>query len=94
MDVMVQARTIRFTVFRGTIWFIRTMSYSRKKPNSRFEDMEFPGVSKKWHVEFPGMNQRRNGISKGDRKNNVQFLGVLVFGLEISKRSNTILWNF
>ena len=20
------------------------------------EDMEFPGVSKKWHVEFPGVN--------------------------------------
>ena len=32
------------------------MGYSRKKPNMGVQDMEFLGVSKKYHVEFPGVN--------------------------------------
>ena len=32
------------------------LSYSKKNPNREVEDMEFPRVSKKWHVEFPGVN--------------------------------------
>ena len=56
--------------------------------------MEFPGVSRKQHVEFLGINQKRSGISKGDQeKNNVEFPWVFVFGLGIFKGSNTILWN-
>ena len=42
----------------------------------------FQGLTKS-EVEFP-----RQGLP---RKNNVEFPGVLVFGLEISKASNTIL---
>ena len=33
-----------------------TMGYSRKNPNKEAEDMEFPGVLKKDHVEIPGVN--------------------------------------
>ena len=50
------------------------------------EDMEFPGTSKKNHVNFPGVtknNKKLCGISSG-----------LVFGLRISKGYNTILPNF
>ena len=33
------------------------MTYSRKKKKNReVEDMEFPGVLKKEHVEIPGVN--------------------------------------
>ena len=32
------------------------MTYSRKKTNRGVEDMEFPGVLKKEHVEIPGVN--------------------------------------
>ena len=45
-------------------------------------------------MEFPGINYKRRGISKGDqKKKNVEFPRVFVFGLGISKGSNTILWN-
>ena len=43
------------------------------------EDMEFPGVSKKQHVKFPGEC--------------VWNFQGFAFGLGISKGSNTILWN-
>ena len=32
------------------------LGYFRKIQTGEVEDMEFPGVSKKWHVEFPGVN--------------------------------------
>ena len=34
---------------------IDQLGYSRKK-NKGVEDMEFPGVLKKWQVDFPGVN--------------------------------------
>ena len=30
------------------------------------DDMEFTGVLKKWQVDFPRVNYKRHGISKGD----------------------------
>ena len=61
--------------------------------------MEFLGVSyqrnsmwnfrgKRSLVEFAKWNFQR-----WPRKNNVEFLGVLVFDLGIFKESNTVLWN-
>ena len=42
------------------------MGYSRKNPNSRVENMEFPGELKKKQVEFPGMIKKKScGISGG-----------------------------
>ena len=35
----------------------------------RVEDMEFPGVLKKWFVEFPEVNKKKRGISSGDQEN-------------------------
>ena len=36
------------------------MGYSKKnqgkRGGERVDDMEFPGASKKWHVEFPAVN--------------------------------------
>ena len=26
------------------------------------EDMELPGLSKKWHVQFPGVNKTKNEV--------------------------------
>ena len=39
------------------------------------EDMEFPGVLKKEHVEIPGVNYKRSGISRQgcSRKTHVEF---------------------
>ena len=31
-------------------------------------DIEFPGVSKKWHMEFKVANENESGISKGDQE--------------------------
>ena len=45
----------------------------------------FQGVIKKKEMEFPRVTKK---------KNNMEFPGVLVFGLGISEGSNTILWNF
>ena len=59
-----------------------------KKKNSGRADMEFPGVSKKEHVKFPGVNWKFQGWP---RKNSVEIPGDLVFGLGIFKGSNTIL---
>ena len=49
--------------------------------------MEFPGVSRKQQVEFPG------GVPK-KKLGYVEFPGVLVFGFGISKGCNSILHNF
>ena len=41
------------------VWTVVTcliLGYSRKTPNRKVENMEFPGISKKGHVEFPGVN--------------------------------------
>ena len=59
--------------------------------------MEFLGVLKKYNVEILGVNWKRIGIFSGDQEKFmliVDFLWVLVFGLEIPKECNIILWNF
>ena len=38
------------------------MGYSRKNPNRGFENIEFPGVSKKYHVELPGQGLIKNEV--------------------------------
>ena len=42
----------------------------------RVEDMEFPGVLKKWFVEFPEVNKKNRGISSGDQEN-IMWCGIL-----------------
>ena len=45
------------------------LGYSRKKnKQGGAENVEFPGVLKKYHVDFPGVNNKKNGISRGDRE--------------------------
>ena len=60
------------------------MGYSRKKPKQGGEgvdDIEFPGVLKKEHVEIPGVYQKKGGIFKEDDQEKVfwNFHRVLVF---------------
>ena len=47
------------------------MGYFRKKQNRGVwgvvDNMNFPWLSKKWHVEFPGVNKKQREISKGDQ---------------------------
>ena len=57
---------------KKTIHTLSTLGCSRKKPNRggeygyEYEDMEFPGVSKKYHVEFPGVTKKKLcGIFRG-----------------------------
>ena len=50
--------------------------------------MQFPGVSKKEHVKFPGVNWSFQGWP---RKNSVEIPGHLVFDLGIFKGFNTTL---
>ena len=47
--------------------------------------MEHPGVLKKWHAEFPSVDQKRSGISRGDKE-------YIVWNLQ--EWFNTILWEF
>ena len=55
-----------------------------QKKTGRVEDMEFPGVSKKYHVEFPGLI-----------KNEVEFPGVTKKkSCEISRGLGFWPWNF
>ena len=55
--------------------------------------MEFPGVSKKYSVDFPGVNSKRGVISKGNQEKIMwDFQGSWFLALEIL-RANTILWN-
>ena len=35
------------------------------------KDMEFPGILKKEHVEIPGVNSKRSGISSSDQEKRV-----------------------
>ena len=46
-------------------------------------------------MKFPGQGLIKNEVEfpRVTKKNNVEFPGVFVFGLEISKGSNTILWS-
>ena len=93
-----------YTEFLKTIPWI-SMGYSRKKTNrmevggggrggfriwnfqgyQRNSMWNFQGVIKKKEMEFPRVTKK---------KNNMEFTGVLVFGIGISEGSNTILWNF
>ena len=52
--------------FTLKVW--SALSYSRKNPNRgrEVEDREFPGLLKKKHVEIPGVNSKRSGISSSD----------------------------
>ena len=63
-------------------WNNYRLSYSRKK-NRGVEDMKFPGLLKngKW-------------IFQGLIKNNVEFPGVVVLGLKISKGWKNCFWIF
>ena len=55
--------------------------------------MEFQGVLKKLQEEFPGVKKNKVGFPEVIKK--VEFPGVLVLGLKISKGcDNKILWSF
>ena len=67
---------------------IRSLGYSRKNPNRRRgrEDMEFPGVLKKKHVEISGVNLKGSGIYKGvQEKIMLNFRGSWFLTLEFPK---------
>ena len=49
--------------------------------------MEFPGVLKKLQEEFPGIKKKQSEFPEVIKK--VEFPGVLVLGLKISKEKNT-----
>ena len=53
--------------------------------------MEFPGVSKKNMRNFHGLIKNGVEYPRVNKKKNVEFPGV--FGLGVSKGSNTIFWN-
>ena len=54
--------------------------------------MEFPGVLKKLQEEFPGIKKKQSEFPEVIKK--VEFPGVLVLGLKISKGcDNKILWS-
>ena len=57
--------------------------------------MEFPeqGYQRNIMWNFQGLIKKTWNFQGWPRKNNVEFSGVFVFGLGISKGSNTILWN-
>ena len=41
----------------------------KRNPNrGEAEDMEFPGVLKKYQVEILGVNSKRSAISRGDQR--------------------------
>ena len=53
--------------------------------------MAFPVVLKKQQVEFPQVNQKQQGISRGDQEKIMwNFQGPWAF----SEGCNTILWSF
>ena len=45
------------------------MGYSRKNPDRGVEDVELAGVLKKLQEEFPRVNLKQSGISRGDQEN-------------------------
>ena len=76
------------------------MGYSRKNPHQPqepgVEDMEFPGVLKKEHVEIQGSIKKEVEFPRQEcsRKTHVEFPLVLVCDLGISKWCQTILQDF
>ena len=60
------------------------------------EDLKFPGqgYQRNSNWNFQGLIKNEAEFSRATKKNNVEFLGVFVFSLEIPKLSTTILWNF
>ena len=82
------------------------MGYSRKKNKEGggkeqwggggVEDLKFPGqgYQRNSNWNFQGLIKNEAEFSRATKKNNVEFLGVFVFSLEIPKLSTTILWNF
>ena len=81
------------------IFYQILMNHSRKKQNRRrggggggVEDMEFPHVLKKEHVEIPGVNFNKHRIA--------EFPWVLVFNLGLQFNfqgkgvSHNFAWNF
>ena len=69
---------------------LRILGNSTKNPNRVVEDMEFLGVSKKCMWNFQGLIKNELEFPRVTKKN-VEFQGIVVFGLGISKGSNTIL---
>ena len=49
-------------------WLPLNWAIPEKKKQGGVENVEFPGVLKKYHVDFPGVNNKKNGISRGDRE--------------------------
>ena len=45
----------------------RERNPNRGRGRGGFEDMEFPGVLEKFHVEILGVNWKRSAISRGDQ---------------------------
>ena len=74
-------------------WFISERRQGEGREGA-VEDMEFPGVLKKEHVEIFGVNLERSGISRSVNKSCAISIWVLVFDTGVSKGCNTILQNF
>ena len=66
----------------------------QKKRTRGVEEMDFPGVLKKEHLEIlRGQLKKKWNFQGCSRKTHVEFPWVLVFGLGISKGCHTILQN-
>ena len=68
---ILQVQSLNFDFRLTTAFILKVWSafgYSKKNPNRErgVEDMEFPGVLKKEHVEIPGVNSKGSGISSSD----------------------------
>ena len=68
------------------------MGYSRKNPNRGLRIWNFQGYQRNSMWNFQGLIKNEVEFPRVI-KSNVEFPGVFVFGLGISKGSNTILWN-
>ena len=55
--------------------------------------MEHPGVLKKWHAEFPSVDQKRSGISRGDKVRNLEIAGVFSKKYVITSNQPIFFWN-
>ena len=68
---------------------------SQKNPNRGSWGHGIPAWSlKEEHAEFPGQLKKKWNFQGQSRKNHVEYPWVFVFGFEIPKGCNTILWNF
>ena len=69
-----------FLVFNFLFFnFEQYWAISEKKKNKGVENMEFPGVMKKLQVNFPAVNLKQRGISKGDQEKIVRYFQDLGF---------------